>query len=262
MWKRSSCGGRPRHRPGRPHGAGGRRSASATTAPPVPTPPAAAKSGWSPSRPLWLLCAQVGGAGRCAPAHRPGQGVSLQTLDPREAGVRGVGGGQGSRAPQALPTSHRGLVPALQAPQSPGSAGTPSSARMSWTPSSPTSTRGLLQPVHAVSPLLPTPPAQPGQRGRGQARSPGGWMSAGQPRPLAQGPEGRAFLAGGTGRGMGRVWRSSRAEAGTVSRGARGSLATGLEAGAVTLRSDVGVCAVCTQERVCKGMTVHTGERV
>ncbi|XP_036700991.1 arf-GAP with coiled-coil, ANK repeat and PH domain-containing protein 3 isoform X3 [Balaenoptera musculus] len=59
MWKRSSCGGRPRHRPGRPHGAGGHRSASATTAPPVPTPPAAAKSGWSPSRPLWLLCAQA-----------------------------------------------------------------------------------------------------------------------------------------------------------------------------------------------------------
>ena len=167
MWKRSSCGGRPRHRPGRPHGAGGRRSASATTAPPVPTPPAAAKSGWSPSRPLWLLCAQVGGAGRCAPAHRPGQGVSLQTLDPREAGVRGVGGGQGSRAPQALPTSHRGLVPALQAPQSPGSAGTPSSARMSWTPSSPTSTRGLLQPVHAVSPLLPTPPRSAGAAWQG-----------------------------------------------------------------------------------------------
>ncbi|XP_059997740.1 arf-GAP with coiled-coil, ANK repeat and PH domain-containing protein 3 isoform X3 [Lagenorhynchus albirostris] len=71
-WKRSSCGSRPRHRPGRPHGAGGRRSAHATTAPPVPAPPAAARSGWSPSRPLWLLCAQPGSrpAGSTEPRFR------------------------------------------------------------------------------------------------------------------------------------------------------------------------------------------------
>lgn len=34
-------------------------------------------------------------------------------------------------------------------------------------------------------------------------------------------------------------------------------MATGSEAGAVTLRSDVGVCAVGTQEGMCKGVTAH-----
>ena len=48
------------------------------------------------------------GAGRCTPVHRPGQGVSLQTMDPREA----RGGGRKEQSPKlCLPPSLARLLP-------------------------------------------------------------------------------------------------------------------------------------------------------
>lgn len=75
MWKRSSCGSHRRHQPGTSPGPGGRKSASATTAPPGSLLPAA-RSGWSPSCPLWLLCPQVpAGCSLSSRAHaEPGTG--------------------------------------------------------------------------------------------------------------------------------------------------------------------------------------------
>ncbi|XP_006067020.1 arf-GAP with coiled-coil, ANK repeat and PH domain-containing protein 3 isoform X2 [Bubalus bubalis] len=89
MWRRSLCRGRPRHQPGRPHSAGGCRSASVTTAPPEPLPPAAAKSGWSPFCPLWLPCAQVGGGRQVRPSSQawagawPGYCPAAGSVEPR-----------------------------------------------------------------------------------------------------------------------------------------------------------------------------------
>ena len=172
MWKRSLCGGHPRHQPGRPHSAGGCRSASATTAPPEPLPPAAAKSGWSPFCPLWLPCAQVGGGRQVRPSSQAWAGGEPPDYQPQG----GQGWGEEGAEPRALPTSQPGPVTALlQAPWSPGSAGTHSSARTSWTPYSPTSMQGLPRPAHAVSPLLPTPQLSQGSRaGTRHARLEGG----------------------------------------------------------------------------------------
>ena len=172
MWRRSLCGGRPQHQPGRPHSAGGCRSASVTTAPPEPLPPAAAKSGWSPFCPLWLPCAQVGGGRQVCPSSQAWAGGKPPDYGPQ--GSQGLG--EEGAEPQALPTSQPGLVTALlQAPWSPGSAGTHSSAQTNWTPFSPTSMQGLPRPAHAVSPLLPTRQLSQGSRaGTGHACSEGG----------------------------------------------------------------------------------------
>lgn len=241
MWRRSLCGGRPQHQPGRPHSAGGCRSASVTTALPEPLPPAAAKSGWSPFCPLWQPCAQVGGGRQVHPSSQAWAGGEPPDYGPQG----GQGWGKEGAEPQALPASQPGPVTALlQAPWSPGSAGTRSSARTNWTPFSPTSMQGLLQPAHAVSPLLPTTPSSArAAQSRDQACLLRGWTSTGQLWPLTQGPEGWAFLAGGTSVGMGRVWGPSRAKAGTVSPGAGGNSATDLEAGAMTLRETRVQCA-------------------
>ena len=103
MWRRSLCGGRPQHQPGRPHSAGGCRSASVTTAPPEPLPPAAAKSGWSPFCPLWLPCAQVGGGRQVCPSSQAWAGGKPPDYGPQgsqglgEEGMNGVGRAGGTQ---------------------------------------------------------------------------------------------------------------------------------------------------------------------
>lgn len=154
------------------------------------SPLPAARSGWSLSCPLWLLCLQVGGLpssgtlGSCAWA---GVGVGHQ------GGQGGVGQGRGSQGLTGAPLSSAQLPacpghptvpwasvphPLLQALWSESSGGTRSSARTSWTPYSPTLMLGPLRLVHAVSAGRAPQPSWGGRAGS-KPGLPGGWMNEG-----------------------------------------------------------------------------------